>query len=104
MLRHPIVSISQPPSIGPDDEGESVAAGPNAQRVRALLAARIGKREQYQRHWHLEGGAQPADNASEDQYSGTGGKRADQRACDEQHDAQNKNPSTTVKIAKCPTG
>src|SRR5262249_20750036 len=100
----PADCVDQPTAeYWPDDESESVAARPNAQGVRALLAVRIGEGEQYQRHGHLEGGAQPADNASEDQYSGTRGKRADQCACDEQHDAQNKNPSTAVKIAKCPT-
>jgi hypothetical protein len=52
----------------------------------------------------IEGGTQPTDNASEDQYSGSGRKRADQRACDEQHDPQNENPSTAEKIAKCPPG
>src|SRR5215475_4642734 len=68
----PADCVDQPTAeYRPDDEGESVAARPNAQRVCALLAVRIGECEQYQRHGHLEGGAQRADNASEDQYSGT---------------------------------
>src|SRR6185436_13851566 len=60
----------------PDDEGEAVAARPDAERVLARLLLRVGGREQDEGHRQLQSGAEAADRPTQKERRGVRRGRA----------------------------
>ena len=83
-----------------DDEGETVAARPQAERVGALFGVRIGDSEDRERGRHFQRRTESGNGAAGDQHDGVRRQAAYQRADGEQRDAEREDAAAAVKIGK----